>query len=39
MTKDDDLTREYFEHLDDIYAVRARGDENIRSMLEEDHED
>ena len=39
MKKDDDLTIEYFEHLDDIFAVRARGDENIRSMLEEDHED
>lgn len=39
MTKDDDLTKEYFAHLDEVFAVRARGDENIRSMLEEDHED
>ena len=39
MTKGDDLTKEYFAHLDEVFAVRARGDENIRSMLEEDHED
>ncbi|MBR5358693.1 MAG: SAM-dependent methyltransferase [Clostridiales bacterium] len=35
----DDLTKEYFAHLDEIFAVRARGDEDIRSMLEEEHED
>lgn len=39
LKKYDELTKEYFEHLDEIFAVRARGDEDIRSMLEEENED
>lgn len=39
LKKDDALTREYFAHLDEVFAVRARGDENIRLMLEEGYED
>lgn len=39
LTKEDELTKEYFAHLDEIFAVRARGDEDIRKMLEEEHED
>ncbi len=39
LKKDDDLTKEYFGHLDEIFSVRARGDEEIRRMLEEGHED
>ena len=35
LTKEDELTKEYFAHLDEIFAVRARGDEDIRKMLEE----
>ncbi len=35
LTKEDELTKEYFAHLDEIFAVRARGDEDIRRMLEE----
>ena len=39
MKKEDGLTKEYFAHLDDVFALRARGDESIRNMLEEKHED
>ena len=39
MNKHDGLTKEYFAHLDEIFAVRARGDETIKHMLEEDNED
>ncbi len=35
LTKEDELIKEYFAHLDEIFAVRARGDEDIRKMLEE----
>ena len=39
LNKDDELTGEYFAHLDEVFAVRARGDEDIRAMLEEEYED
>ena len=39
LTKEDELTKEYFAHLDEIFAVRARGDEDIRKMLEDEYED
>lgn len=33
--REDGLTKEYFDHLQGVYKVRSRGDEELKALLEE----